>query len=195
MCPACLPVFTTFQTSLSLIFPFHRVAAQLPWFMSLCNTHTIFLHSTALNSDLWRRHYDGLTIKVIISRQDATSQLRDRHLWDWRCSQRCCEDSVFLGCDAVWGASSSRRFVISRNNWILRLVIFWEWNASGLLSPGQRPVGASAFFFLNIFFTRRRNKVTSDIRESLWLQQISAVQSFLPHVYHPVLPVSETCSL
>jgi len=91
------------------------------------------------------------------------------------------------------GASSSRRFVISRNSGIFRLVIFWEWNASGPLPPG-----ASAFF--KIFFYLKAEQVVSGTRESLWLRHISAVQSSLPHeqttqVYHQVLPVSETYSL
>jgi len=95
--PVCRFLQLSRHPSLLTIFPFSFITAQLPWFMPLCNTYTIFLHSTALNSDLWRRHCDCLTIKVIISRQEATSQVRDRQLWDWRCSQRCCSRFSFLG--------------------------------------------------------------------------------------------------
>jgi len=152
------------------IFPFQCVAAQLPWFTSLCNTYTIFLHSSALNSDLWRRHCDGLTIKVIISRQEATSQVRDRQLWDRRCSQRCCEDSVFLGCDAVWGeqfptfSHIPEQWNLQTGNF-LRMKRFWAtfaWSEAGWCR-GLRLV-PQLFLFIYFFFYAKAEQ--SDFRHT-----------------------------
>ena len=175
--------------------------------MSLCNTYTIFLHSTALNSDLWRRHCDGLTIKVIISRQEATSQVRDRQLWDWRCSQRCCwRDAVLLGrVGRAVPDVSSYPGIMESSDWYFfffwRKKRFWvtfAWSEAGwcrglrllpqlflkyfLLEGGTKWHQAHASrcdysrsaLFSPLFLP---NKVASGTRESLWLQQISAVQS------------------
>jgi len=153
MCPACLPVFTTFQTPLSLNH------LSLP----LCCRTIVVVHVTVTRTQF---SYI-LQPWTLTSVEDTVTVLQLKSLSAVRKPPVKCEiDSCEIGgahsgvvkIQFSWdvtscGAISSRRFVISGDNGIFRLVFFFENETllghfrlvRGRLMP-RTSVGVSAFF-------------------------------------------------
>jgi hypothetical protein len=132
---------------------------------------------------------NSLTIKVIISRHEATSQVRDRLLWDWRCSQRCCWRYSFLGIwrrggQAVPGVSSYPGTLDLHTGNFLRMKRFWAtfaWSEAGW---------CLSFFKKYFFFLLEGGTKWLQARASHCDYSISALFSplFLTNTQHSGVP-------